>query len=130
MTYRALPHADALVEIEIPVDENANRRITRRIATVRDHGGNRFTCLLSDPDTGKLETVTIVPSTSGQWVCVQPPVSIDGAVHIARAVAAGITLHRSVTEQMRVMANAILVLTGNQPGAGPLVAARVEEIPP
>ncbi|ALG75077.1 hypothetical protein VY88_26460 [Azospirillum thiophilum] len=99
--------------------------MTRRVVTVRDHGDGRYTCLLSDPDRGELSTMTVAPAEGGGWIGVQPPVSIDGAVHVAQAVAAGVTLHRSVTEQMRLLSEAVLLLTGQQRAAGQPVAARI-----
>lgn len=126
MNVRVLPKADLLVEIDVIGETGAILRvITRRIATTRDHGDGRWTCLLSDPAGGELSIATIAPAERGHWVCVQPPVSVDGALHIARAVLAGITLHRSVTEQMRVLSEAVLFLTGQHQPTGTPVAARV-----
>ncbi|AWB06785.1 hypothetical protein A6A40_17170 (plasmid) [Azospirillum humicireducens] len=127
MSYRPPPRADLLVEIDIPAGvAGAVRTISRRIVTTRDHGDGRWTCLLSDPDSGDLSTATIAPAENGQWVCVQPPVSVDGALHIARSVLAGVTLHRSVTEQMRVLSEAVLFLTGQSRASGPIAPARIE----
>ncbi|WP_372400257.1 hypothetical protein ABMY26_32110 [Azospirillum sp. HJ39] len=126
MTPRLIPFADGLVEIDIPGGAGqVLHTVTRRVVTVRDHGDGRYTCLLSDPDRGELSTMTVAPAEGGGWIGVQPPVSIDGAVHVAQAVAAGVTLHRSVTEQMRLLSEAVLLLTGQQRVAGQPVAARI-----
>ncbi len=126
MTVRVLPVPDQLVEIDLVGETGAILRvITRRIATTRDHGDGRWTCLLTDPKGGELSIVTIAPAERGHWVCVQPPVSVDAAVHIARACMAGVTLHRSVTEQMRVLSDAVLFLTGQHRPSGTPVAARI-----
>lgn len=126
MIGRLIPYADGLVEIDIPGGSGqALHTVTRRVVTVRDHGDGRYTCLLSDPDRGELSTMTVAPAEGGGWIGVQPPVSIDGAVHVAQAVAAGVTLHRSVTEQMRLLSEAVLLLTGQQRAAGQPVAARI-----
>ncbi|MBP2301278.1 hypothetical protein [Azospirillum picis] len=126
MTYRAMPQPDGLVEIDIPaVAGAAIHTITRRVVTVRDHGDGRYTCLLSDTAGGALSTMTIAPAESGGWVGVQPPISIDGAVHVAQSVLAGVTLHRSINEQMRLLSEAVLLLTGQQRAVGRPVAARL-----
>ena len=123
---RLLPQPDALVEIDIPAAAGAARHtVTRRIATIRDHGDGRYTCLLSDPATGALSTATIAPATEGQWLCIEPPVSIDGAVHLARCVLGGVTLHQGVNEQLRALADAVLFLTGQRRPTGPCVPARL-----
>ena len=123
---RLLPQPDALVEIDIPAAAGAARHtVTRRIATIRDHGDGRYTCLLSDPATGALSTATIAPATEGQWLCIQPPLCVDGAVHLARSVLAGIALHRPVNEQLHALADAVLFLTGQHRPAGPCAPARL-----
>ncbi|MBP2231802.1 hypothetical protein J2847_005121 [Azospirillum agricola] len=125
MTVHVSPKPDDLVEIDIPGENGrAIQIVTRRIVTVRDHGDARWTCLLADPATGVLSVITIAPAERGQWVGVQPPLSIDGAVHVARSILAGVTLHRSVTEQMRVLSEAVLLLTGQHRATGHPVAAR------
>lgn len=128
MTERRIPMADALVEIDIPTGTgHAAYTVTRRIVTMRDHGDGRYTCLLSDPDRPMdgLSTMTVAPAEGGGWIGVQPPVSVDGAVHVAQSVLAGVTLHRSVTEQMRLLSEAVLLLTGQQRIAGRPVATRM-----
>lgn len=125
MTDRMLPRPGLMVEIDIPV--GAGRvSVTRRIATVRDLGDGRYACLLTDPDTGAPEAVTIAPAVGGHWVCAAPPVSITAAIRTAQLVAAGHTIHRSVTEQMRLLAEAVLLLTGQSRQPGSPAPARVE----
>lgn len=125
MTERMIPRPDLMVAIDIPVG-GGQVSVTRRIATVRDLGDGRYACLLVDPDTKTPEAVTIAPAAGGHWVCTTPPVSITAAVHLAQLVAAGHTLHRSVTEQMRMLAEAVLLLTGQARQPGNPAPARVE----
>lgn len=110
--------------IDIPV--GAGRvTVTRRIATVRDLGDGRYSCLLKD-DNGAPEAVTIAPAQGGHWVCAAPPVSITAAVRIAELVATGHTIHRSVTDTMRMLAEAVLLLTGQSRQQDSASPARVE----
>lgn len=126
MIDRVPPSPDAIVEIDIPVD-GGYRTITRRIATVRDHADGRYTCILADPDTGILTAVTIAPATNGHWVGVEPPLSLDGAIHVARSIISGFALRRPINEQMRILSEAVLLLTGQNRPTGRPVAARVAE---
>ncbi|RJF84846.1 hypothetical protein D3877_10230 [Azospirillum cavernae] len=126
MSARVLPQPDALVEIDIPTNgQAAGHVVTRRVVTIRNHSDGRYTCLLADQSTGDLSAATIAPATDGHWLCVEPPVSVDAAIHVARMVAGGVTSHASVTSQMRLLADAVLFLTGHHRPAGPLSPTRI-----
>lgn len=126
MSARVLPQPDALVEIDIPANgQAAGHVVTRRVVTIRYHSDGRCTCLLADQSTGDLSTATIAPATDGHWLCVEPPVSVDAAIHVARMVAGGVTSHASVTSQMRLLADAVLFLTGHHRPTGPLSPTRI-----
>ncbi|SMH62869.1 hypothetical protein [Azospirillum agricola] len=65
----------ALVEIDIATAEG-RRTVIRRISTWQDRGGDRYACLLADPDGGGLSSATLAQH-AGRWLCVSLLVAIQ-----------------------------------------------------
>lgn len=122
---RAIPQPDMDIVIEVRTSIG-NRRVSKRIVTVRDLGSGRYTCLVQDTAMGGYETVTIAPRQGGQWIAVEPPVDIQAAIHVSRRIEAGEALHGGVQEVLRLLARAVTQLTGNARPTGPAAPARVE----
>lgn len=124
---RPIPQPDMVITIVVPAPGGASgRRISRRIANLRDLGNGRYACLLRDPASGGYESVTIAPEVGGDWLCVEPPVDIQAAVHMARRVEAGDALQSGVHDALHLLARAVNLLTGNARAAGPAVPARID----
>ncbi|KAA0678106.1 hypothetical protein [Roseomonas genomospecies 6] len=127
MIARSNPQIGASVVIDVPVPGAAAvTQVIRAIVTVRDLGDGRFTCILKDEGSGAAEAVTIAPAPGGHWVCVAPPVDILGAMHTARRVLAGETLHGPALAPLLTLARAVEHLTGCVRSAGPCLPARID----
>lgn len=107
MSQRLIPQVGLTVEIAVA----GGGVVTRRVATVRDHGDGRYTCVIQPRDGGAVEAVTIAPADR-HWVCVEPPVDVLAAVHLAERVRRGDVLHGSATGPLLTLANAVLHMAG------------------
>lgn len=131
MTPRRIPQAGGLVEIDVRVaNGTAVRQITRTVVTVRDLGDGRYTCILQDDADGSIETVTIAPAQNGNWVCMEPPVNIMGAINIAERVERGDVLHGPASTPLITVCRALLHLTGRARPVGPRAPLRLNTSTP
>lgn len=131
MSQRVVPKPGLSVEIAV----EGGGVVTRHIQTVRDHGDGRYTCVITLPDGGGIEAVTIAPAgppNSGHWVCVEPPVDVRAAVLLSERVLRGDVLHGSATAPLLALARAVLHLAGPArpaPATGPAAAVQAAPAP-